>query len=164
MNISLYIKMGMRCISVPLSLIENIKRELYFSIECILDNVLYEDLDMNINFKYLEEKGELDNKSIKFISNISKTITTHYINKYKKYNLNIISILEKLVLMVQVSLYAGLNLPIQNIDNFQLHRIIQNIINIYENEIRKNLLIEILHTHFKVATIQRAWRKYKRLS
>jgi len=156
--------MTIRCISVPLSLIENIKRELYFSIECILDNVLYEDLDMNINFKYLEEKGELDNKSIKFISNISKTITTHYINKYKKYNLNIVSILEKLVLMVQVSLYAGLNLPIQNIDNFQLHRIIQNIINIYENEIRKNLLTEILHTHFKVATIQRAWRKYKLIS
>jgi len=153
------------CIAaIPLSLIESVKIELFFSIECALYNVLYEDIDMNINFDYLEINEKLDNYTKEFIFQLPETITIQLLNKYRKYNLNIVLILEKLVLMVRVALYAALNMPIQNRYTFPLNEIIQNISHIYETEIRKDLLIEMLFINFKIAKIQRAWRKYKRLS
>lgn len=146
--------------TIRLSFIKRIQKDLS-DFQFQISNYLIVDLENNLNFHFLNETDELDNKSINFIYNISESITKTLSEKYINVNKNIkiVGIFEKLIIIIRTALYCGINMPQYNIQNYQLLRTIDNIEEIYEKDIHNALLVEMCYINFIVVKIQRQWRK-----
>jgi len=123
------------------------------------EHTIYSDLLTyiinNINFDYLRELDELDNRSIDYIDSISHQLTEKLCEKYKYTEVK--NIYDKITFMLNVMMFASLNVHTHVIPEMQNQAMVDNIIYTYHKKIYKNLLIESLYINLKASVIQRKW-------
>lgn len=123
-------------------------RELFLS-EIYINN--------KINFEYLNELDELDYQSERSINSMTNIIIQKLANKYK-YISSITKLLDNIELLFNTALYCGLNLPMLDMREYQVERVIDNAFKKYNDIIYKKLKIEMLIINHRIITIQRYWR------
>jgi len=120
-------------------------------------DVFIEQLSTNIDFNYLREVDELDNKSNELINSISYDVIKDLIDKYA--NTKIATILINIAFIFKVSLYSGLNLPMHIMPEVQVERVIDNAITLYKDNMYIHLKHEMIMLNHHVMIIQRNWRR-----
>lgn len=120
-------------------------------------DVFIEQLSTNIDFNYLREVDELDNKSNELINSISYGVVKYLIDKYA--NTKIVTILINIAFILKVSLYSGLNLPMHIMPEVQVERVIDNAISLYKDNMYVHLKHEMVMMNHHVMVIQRNWRR-----
>ena len=136
------------CVNEDLYMFEFEAKELFLS-------EFYEN--NKINFEYLNELDELDYQSERSINSMTNIIIQKLANKYK-YISSITKLLDNIELLFNTALYCGLNLPILDMREYQVERVIDNAFKKYNDIIYKKLKIEMLIVNHRIITIQRYWR------
>jgi hypothetical protein len=136
----------------------------WISVEEELENFEYktrdlfiEQLSTNIDFNYLREVDELDNRSNELITSISYHAVKDLIDKYKDSRVSII--LTNIAFIFKVSLYSGLNLPMHIMPEIQVERVIDNALSLYKDNMYVHLKHEMIMMNHHVMLIQRNWRR-----
>lgn len=122
-----------------------------------LTNQLQYALFVNINLYYWEELDELDEGSIQVIKDIVDDIFEPLLRMYR---LTIVgSHLLRCHELIKYSLLSSMNVPFPRDPTLHVHRVVQNMLDIFIRSTYAQLRTEMIMMDHNVQVVQRVWRE-----
>jgi hypothetical protein len=122
-----------------------------------LTNQLQYALFVNINLDYWEELDELDNGSIQVIKDIVDDIFAPLLHVYRGSAVG--AHLTRCHDLIKYSLLASMNVPFPRDPVLHVHRVVQNMLDIFVRSTYAPLRTEMIMTSHNAQVIQRVWRE-----
>jgi hypothetical protein len=114
-------------------------------------------LFVNINLDYWEELDELDNISVQVISDIVHDVFRPNLNVYS--GTPVVPILEGCRLLIEHALLASMNVPFPRDPILHVHRVVNNMLNIFIRTTYAQLRTEMIMVNHNAHVLQRVWRE-----
>ena len=114
-------------------------------------------LFVNINLDYWEELDELDNISVQVISDIVHDVFRPVLNVYA--GTPAAPLLEGSRLLIEHALLASMNVPFPRDPILHVHRVVNNMLNIFIRTAYAQLRTEMIMANHSAHVLQRVWRE-----
>jgi hypothetical protein len=114
-------------------------------------------LFVNINLDYWEELDELDNISVQVISDIVHDVFRPVLNVYA--GTPAAPLLEGSRLLIEHALLASMNVPFPRDPILHVHRVVNNMLNIFIRTAYAQLRTEMIMVNHNAHVLQRVWRE-----
>ena len=122
-----------------------------------LTNQLQYALFVNINLDYWEELDELDQGSIQVIKDIVDDIFAPMLHVYRRTVVG--AHLLRCHELIKYSLLAAMNVPFPRDPTLHVHRVVQNMLDIFIRSTYAELRTEMIMMSHNAQVIQRVWRE-----
>jgi len=114
-------------------------------------------LFVNINIDYWEELDELDNISVQVIIDIVHDVFEPLLNVYT--GTPVVPLLEGCRLLIEHALFASMNVPFPRDPILHVHRVVQNMLQIFIQTAYAQLRTEMIMVNHNAQVLQRVWRE-----